>query len=155
MNAKVRWEVDLRGIYIKEGVRSGKIPVRYPTKTSAVGFASRRRTWGTRSRKDLMKAHLKCQSTKSVPWAVKKVSSRGEVGCKEHRATIVTLKSSFLPKEPEKRILRGCCRGIGPKSSLSMYTMGLRPKPRTGRRPRRVNIVKRAHVSKRRSQFWS
>ena len=29
----------MRGIYIEEGVRSGKIPARYPTKTSVVGFA--------------------------------------------------------------------------------------------------------------------
>jgi len=138
----------LRGIYIKEGVRSGKIHAQYPTKTLAVGFASRRRTWGTRSRKNLMKARLECQSTRSVPWAVKKASSLAEVGCREQRATTVTSKSSFLPEEPERRISRGYCRGIGPRSSLFMYIMGLRPKPRTGRRPRRVNIVKRAYVRK-------
>ena len=151
MNAKVRWEVDLRDIYIKEGYRSGKIPVRYLTKISAVGFVSCHRMWGTRIRKNLMKAHLEYQSTKSMPWAVKKVSSQAEVGCKEHRATTVMLKSSFLPEEPERRILRGYYRGIGPRSSLSIYIMGLRSKPRTGRHLRRVNIVKRAYVSKRRS----
>ena len=40
------------------------------------------------------------------------------------------------------------CRGMRPRSSLFMYIMGLRPKPRTGMRPRRVNIVKRAYVNK-------
>ena len=138
----------MRGIYIKEGVRSGKIRAWYPTKTSAVGLASRRRTWGTGSRKNLMKVRLECQSTRSVPWAVKKASSLAKVGCREHRATTVTSKSSFLPEEPKRRISRGYCRGMVPKSSLFMYIMGLRPKQRIGRCPRMVNIVKRAHVSK-------
>jgi len=119
--------VDLRGIYIQKGVRSGEILARYPTKTSAIGFVSHRRMWGTGSRKNLMKAHLECQSTRSVPWAVKKASSQAEMGCKEYRETTVTSKSFFLPKELERRILRGYCRGIGPGSSLSMYIMGLRP----------------------------
>ena len=74
MNAKVRGEVDLRGIYIKGEARSGKIPARYPTKVSAVGCVSRRRMWGTRSRKNLMRARLKCCNARNVPWAVKKAS---------------------------------------------------------------------------------
>ena len=118
----------MRGIYIKERVRSGKILARYPTKISAIGFASRCRTWGTGSCKNLMKVRLECQSTKSMPWAVKKASSQAEVGYKEHKATTVTSKSSFLPKELERRISMGYCRGIGPRSSLSMYILGLRPK---------------------------
>ena len=95
-----------------------------------------------------MKACLECQSTRSVPWAVKKASSLAEGGCRECRATIVTSKSSFLPKEPKRRISKGYCRGMRPKSSLFMYIMGLRPRPRTGMHSRRVNIVKRKHVSK-------
>ena len=43
----MRGEVDLKGIYIKEGAKSGKIPAQYPTKTSTVGFVSHRRMWGT------------------------------------------------------------------------------------------------------------
>ena len=140
--------VDLRGIYIKEGVRSRKIPSQYSTNMSAVGFASRRRTWGTWSRRNLMKVCLECQSTRSVPWAVKKVSSQAAVGCKEHKAIAVTSKSFFLPKEPERRISRGNCRSIGPRNSLSKHIMGLGPKPRTRGRPRRVDIVKGAYVSK-------
>ena len=140
--------VNLKGIYIKEGVKSGKIPAWYPTNTLAIGYASRRRTWRTWSRKNLMRACLECQSTMSVPWVVKKASSQAEVGCKEHKATAVTLKSSFLPNELERRILRGYCRGIGPKNSLSMYIMGLRPKPRTRGSLRRVGIVKGAYVDK-------
>ena len=116
MNAKMRWVIDLRSIYIKEGVRSGKIPARYPTKLLVVGFLSCRRTWRTRSRKNLMKVHLECQSIRSVPWAVKKTSSQAKVGCKEHKAIAVTSKSSFLPEESERRISRGYCRGIGPRS---------------------------------------
>ena len=34
----------------------------------------------------------------------------------EHGLAKVTSKSSFLPEEPEKRILRGYCRGIGPEA---------------------------------------
>ena len=131
MNAKMRGEIHLKGIYIKEEARSGKIPARYPIKISAVRFASRRRTWGTGSRKNLMKAHLKYQSAKSVPWAVKKTSSLAEVGCREHMATAVMSRSSFLPEEPERRILRGYCRGIGPRNPLFRYIMDLRPKPGT------------------------
>ena len=96
MNAKVKGGVDLRGIYIKEEVRSGNIPARYPTKTSAVRFASRRRMWGIGSPKNLMKAHLKCQSARSAPWVVKKASSLAEVGCREHEATIVMSKSYLV-----------------------------------------------------------
>ena len=102
-----------------------------------------------------MKVCLECQSTKSVPRAVKKASSQAKVGCKEHKATTVTSKSSFIPKEPERRISRGYCRSIGSRSSLSMYIMGLRPKPKIGRRLRRVNIIKRVCISRGRGQFWS
>ena len=66
----------------------------------------------------------------------------------EHKATVVTSKSFFLPKELERRILRGYCRAIGPKNSLSMYIMGLRPKPRTRGSLRRVGIVKGGYVGK-------
>ena len=50
--------------------------------------------------------------------------------CDDHELAKVTSKSSFLPDEPERRISRGYCRAIGPKSSLSMYILGLRLKPR-------------------------
>ena len=71
------------------------------------------------------------------------------MGCKKHKETTVTSKSFFLPEELERRILKGYYRGIGPRSSLSIYIMGLRPKPRTRGRPRRVNTVKGAHISKK------
>ena len=137
MNAKIRRVIDLRGIYTKERVRSGKIPAWFPTKPSTVGFASHHRTYGTGSRKNLMKMHLECWSTKSMPLAIKKASSQAEVGCDGLRATTMVSKSSFLPEEPERRISRGYCRGIRFRSSLSMYILGLRPKPRTRGRPRR------------------
>ena len=47
MSAKVRWMIDLDGIYIKNKVTSGKIPARVPTKSPAVGSALHRRMWGT------------------------------------------------------------------------------------------------------------
>ena len=75
MNAKVREEVDLKGIYIKREARSGKILVGYPTKTSAFGCASRCRTWGIVSRKNLLSTRLNAGAPKNVPWAVKKASS--------------------------------------------------------------------------------
>ena len=64
------------------------------------------------SRKNLMKAHLEYRSARSMPWAVKNESSLVEVGCREHRVTTVTLGSSFLPDEPERRIPMGYCTGI-------------------------------------------
>ena len=41
MNAKVRWVIDLSGIYSKEKVTSKKIPAQVPAKSSIVGSASR------------------------------------------------------------------------------------------------------------------
>ena len=45
-----------------------------------------------------------------MPWAVEKASSQSEVVYDEHRATIVTSKSSFLLEEPERRISKGFYR---------------------------------------------
>ena len=137
MNAKVRWAIDLSGIYIKEKATSGKIPAHVPTKSTTIGFASRCRTWGTESYKNLMKACLVCRSVRSVSWAVKKESTQAEVMYDEHGLAGVTSKSSFLPEEPERRILRGYCWGIGPRSLLSMFILGLRPKPRIRGRSRK------------------
>jgi len=50
----------------------------------------------------------------------------------EHGLAKMTSKSSFLPEELERRILRGYCRGTGPRSSFSMYILSLRPKLRMG-----------------------
>ena len=58
MSAKVRKIIDLGNIYIKKIGTSRKIPIRVLAKSSAIGFVSRRRMWGTGSRKNLMKAHL-------------------------------------------------------------------------------------------------
>ena len=145
----------MRGIYIKGKARSGKIPARYPTKVSAVGCASRRRMWGTRGRKNLMRARLKCRSTRNVPRAVKKASLLAEERGKGHRTTVVTTKSSLLPEDPERRISRGYCRGLGLRGPSFGYMMGLKPKPRTNGIQEGVITVKKAHVGKRRSQWRS
>ena len=60
MSAKVRRMIDLGSIYIKKIVTSGKTPARVLAKFSAIGSTSHRRTWGTRSRKNLMKMRLEC-----------------------------------------------------------------------------------------------
>ena len=62
---------------------------------------------------------------------LKRTSVLSEVMQNGHGGTIITLKSSFLPEKPERRILKGYCRGVGPRSSLSMYILGLRPNLRT------------------------
>ena len=67
MNAKVRGEVDLRGIYIKGEARSGKILAQYPMKVLAIGCASRHRKWGTRGHKNLMGVRVECRSAENVP----------------------------------------------------------------------------------------
>ena len=36
--------------------------------------------------------------------------------CDRHGLAKVTSKSSFLAEEPERRISRGYCRGIGPRA---------------------------------------
>ena len=74
---------------------------------------------------------------------------------KEHRVITVTSKSSILPEDPERRIPRGYCRGLGPRGPSFRYMMGLKPKPRTKGVRERVIVVKRAHVGKGRSQWRS
>ena len=74
---------------------------------------------------------------KRMPQAVKKAYSIAEVGCREQRVTTVTLKSSFLPEEPEIKISRGYCKGIGPRRPSFMCVLGPKPKPRTKDHPRR------------------
>ena len=123
----------------KRGPQSWKVLAQVPTEFSTIRFASRHRTLGTRSHRNLLQAHLECQNARSMPWVVKKASSLAKVGCGEHWATIVTLKSSFHAEESERRILKGYCRGIGPRSPLFMYVLGLRPKLRTRDCPRRGN----------------
>ena len=59
-----------------------------------------------------------------MSWAVKEASTQAEMMYDEHGLAKATLKSSFLPKEPERRISRGYCRDIGPGSSLSMNILG-------------------------------
>ena len=43
MNAKVRWMIDLWGIYIKKGVTSEKTPTRIPAKSLVIGSMSHSR----------------------------------------------------------------------------------------------------------------
>ena len=75
MSAKVRRIIDLGNIYIKKIGISRKIPIRVLAKSSVVGSVSLRRTWGTGSRKNLIKACLVCQSIRRVSWAIKKAST--------------------------------------------------------------------------------
>ena len=130
MNANVRRLIDLGSIYIKGIATSGKIPPLFSMRSSTVGFALYRRTWGTRSRKNLMKACHACRSVKSLSWAVKKAYTQVEVMYNAHRLTRLTLRSSFLPEEPKRGIPRGYCRDSRLRNSLSMYTLGLGPNPR-------------------------
>ena len=67
ISAKVGRMIEFGSIYIKGNVTSGKIPAWILTKSSAVGFASLRRTWGTWSNKNIMKAHFECRRVKSMP----------------------------------------------------------------------------------------
>ena len=67
--------IDSSNIYIRERVTSRKIPAQVPAKSSVIGSASCHRAWGTWNNKNLMKAHLGCQSVRSMLWAVKKASA--------------------------------------------------------------------------------
>ena len=127
----------MNGIYIKDKATSKIIPTPVPAESSTLGSPTCCRTWGTGSRKNLMKVCLVCWSARSMPWAVTKVSSQAKVRCNGYRAITVTSKSSFLPEDLERRISRGYCKGIGPRSLLSMCMLGLRPKSRTRGRLRR------------------
>ena len=59
----------------------GKFLPEFQQKSFAIGSTSCHRTWGTWSRRNLMKGHLECQIVKSVRWAVKKstYADRGNV----------------------------------------------------------------------------
>ena len=60
----------------------------------------------------------------------------------ELRATTIISRSSFLPEEPKRRISRGYCRDIGPRSTLPMYVLGLKPEPRTKTVRERINVMR-------------
>ena len=107
---------DSGNIYIKERVTSGKIPTHVLVRSSAVGSASHHRTWGTRSRQNLMKTRLICRSVRSMLWAVKKASAQLKVMYDKRRVMVVTSKSSSLPEEPERRISRGYYRSDRPRN---------------------------------------
>ena len=109
---KVKRGFDLSGIYTKERAESGKIPARFPSKPSIVGFTSRRRTWGTESRKNLIRTCFEHCSARSVSWVVKKASLQSEEERNGHGANVEKSKSSFLPEKSERRILRGYCKAL-------------------------------------------
>ena len=140
---KVKRRFDLSGIYTKERAESRKIPTRFPTKPSTVGFASCRRMWGTKSRKNLMRTCLECCSARSVSWAVKKASLQAQERRNGHRANIKTSRSFFLSEELERRISKGYCRALGPRGSLSTRILGAWPKPRTMICPRRRSLCQK------------
>ena len=122
MRAKVRRMIKSDSIYIKKIVISGKVLAWILAYSSAVGSPSRRRMWGTWSRKNLMKTRLVCQSVRSVPWVVKKTSVQSGMMYDEHGVIIVKLRSSSLPEESERRISRGYCRGDRPRNTyLCIY----------------------------------
>ena len=104
--------IDSGSIYIKNKVTSGKIPARVPTKSPIVGSTLRRRTWGTWSCKNLMKACLRCQSVKSVHWATKKAFAQTNVMYGKSRVVVAISKSSFLQEEQKKGISRGYYRDV-------------------------------------------
>ena len=131
MNAKVRKPIDWGNIYINGIAVSRKFPSPFSTRALASGFASPCRTWGTRSHRNLMKVRLECLNARNVSWVVKKASSWVKVRCDELKAITVISRSSFLPEKPKRRISRGYCRDIGPRSPLPMYVLGLKLKLRT------------------------
>ena len=59
--------------------------------------------------------------------AVKEAFTQAKVMFDRHKLAKVTSKSSFLAEEPERRISRGYCRDIRPRSSLFVCILGLWP----------------------------
>ena len=56
-----------------------------------------------------------------MSWVVKKASAQSKVTCDEHGVTLMTSKSSFLPKKPERRIRRTIVGVIGPRVHIYIY----------------------------------
>ena len=73
-----------------------------------------RRTWGTWSRKNLIKARLKCRNVRSVCWAAKKALAQTRIVYDKGRVVVAISKSSFLPDEQKKGISKGYCRDVRP-----------------------------------------
>ena len=109
---KVKRRFDLSDIYTKKRAESGKVPAKFLAKPSTVGFTSRRRTWGTESRKNLIRTCFEHCSARSVSWVVKKASLQSEEERNGHGANVEKSKSSFLPEKSGRRILRGYCKAL-------------------------------------------
>ena len=62
-----------------------------------------------------------------MPQVVKKAFVQAKVMCDRHAQAKVTSKSSFLAEEPQRRISKGYCRDIRPRSSLFVCILGLWP----------------------------
>ena len=71
-----------------------------------------------------MKACLGCRSVKSMRWIVKMVPAQTEMMYDKSGVIVVILKSSFLPKKQERRILRGYCRYDRPSSTYLYIYVG-------------------------------
>ena len=114
-----------------------------PMKSSVIRSASDRRTWGTWSRKNLMKARLGCRSVRSVRWAIRKAPAQIDVMYDKSGVIMVISKSSFLPEGKKRRILRDYCRGDRPNSIY--WAKG----PVRGRLVvrRRVNVVMKVGIN--------
>ena len=92
----------------KKGI-SRKIPAPIPMGFLAAWSTSQRRTWGTRSSQNLMRAHSRLRSVRSVHWAVKKALVLVEDKTRRAQTCLRMSKSSFLYEVPKSRILKGYC----------------------------------------------
>ena len=68
-----------------------------------------------------MKAHLECQSIRSMHWAIKKVPTQKKMMYDKSKVIKVISKSSFLLEEQNRRISMGYCRVIGPVIYIHIY----------------------------------
>ena len=75
--------------------------------------------------------------------AVKKAFVQAKVMCDGHRLARVISKSFFLAEEPERRISRGYCRDIRPRSSLSIFVLSLWPNSKTRGCPRKRHLCQK------------
>ena len=86
-----------------------------------------------------------------MPWAVKKAPLWAEVGRNEHGASVVTSKSSFFPKNPERIIWRGYCGDIGLRSPTFDLYFGPGAQSKDGRLPEEeTSLLKKTELVNKR-----
>ena len=116
-------------LYQRKKGTSEKIPTPILTRFLAIWFTSQRRMRGTRSSQNLMRAHSRLRSIKSVPWAVKKALVLVEDKTRRAQNMSENVKILLSARGAKKQDFEGLLWGQRVQRYSSTYVSGSRPKP--------------------------